>query len=219
MSTFNVRVTYKGEGDLNFYLPIIGEIKIWPGRDIFLEGATVEIIEALRNLRSIKVEHTLNGERKGCYKIIDVLEIQEHKNGKFSPFTKTIRKETSSIADLRKELKAHKNDEDEFIPVIEAGTPEAMRDTTVLEAEITKPEVEALTEEVEEEVKEEIKEEVKKVEIPKKIEEYIVKVGKNKGKKIIDLDQRELTKLARYSTDTKEKEIAKELLDLLYSEE
>ena len=210
MSTFNVRVTYKGEGDLNFYLPIIGEIKIWPGRDIFLEGATVEIIEALRNLRSIKVEHTLNGERKGCYKIIDVLEIQEHKNGKFSPFTKTIRKETSSIADLRKELKAQK-EQDEFVPVIEAGTPEAMRDTTALEAEITEPEVEALTEE--------IKEEVKKVEIPKKIEEYIVKVGKNKGKKIIDLDQRELTKLARYSTDTKEKEIAKELLDLLYSEE
>lgn len=219
MSTFNVRVTYKGEGDLNFYLPIIGEIKIWPGRDIFLEGATVEIIEALRNLRSIKVEHTLNGERKGCYKIIDVLEIQEHKNGKFSPFTKTIRKEASSIADLRKELKAQK-EQDEFVPVIEAGTPEAMRDTTALEAEITEPEVEALTEEVEEEeVKEEIKEEVKKVEIPKKIEEYIVKVGKNKGKKIIDLDQRELTKLARYSTDTKEKEIAKELLDLLYSEE
>lgn len=213
MSTFNVRVTYKGEGDLNFYLPIIGEIKIWPGRDIFLEGATVEIIEALRNLRSIKVEHTLNGERKGCYRIIDVLEIQERKNGKFSPFTKTIRKETSSIADLRKELKAHKNDEDEFIPVIEAGTPEAMRDTTVLEAEITEPEVEKIEKEIEE------IEEVKKVEIPKKIEEYIVKVGKNKGKKIIGLDQRELTKLARYSTDTKEKEIAKELLDLLYSEE
>ena len=217
MSTFNVRVTYKGEGDLNFYLPIIGEIKIWPGRDIFLEGATVEIIEALRNLRSIKVEHTLNGERKGCYKIIDVLEIQEHKNGKFSPFTKTIRKEASSIADLRKELKAQK-EQDEFVPVIEAGTPEAMRDTTALEAEITEPEVEALTEEIEEEVKE-IKEETEKIEIPKKIEEYIVKVGKNKGKKIIDLDQRELTKLARYSTDTKEKEIAKELLDLLYSEE
>ena len=217
MSTFNVRVTYKGEGDLNFYLPIIGEIKIWPGRDIFLEGATVEIIEALRNLRSIKVEHTLNGERKGCYRIIDVIEIQEHKNGKFSPFTKTIRKEASSIADLRKELKAQK-EQDEFVPVIEAGTPEAMRDTTALEAEITEPEVEALTEEIEEEVKE-IKEETEKIEIPKKIEEYIVKVGKNKGKKIIDLDQRELTKLARYSTDTKEKEIAKELLDLLYSEE
>ena len=47
MSTFNVRVTYKGEGDLNFHIPIVGEIKIWPGRDIFLEGATVEIIEAL----------------------------------------------------------------------------------------------------------------------------------------------------------------------------
>ena len=218
MSTFNVRVTYKGEGDLNFYLPIIGEIKIWPGRDIFLEGATVEIIEALRNLRSIKVEHTLNGERKGCYKIIDVLEIQERKNGKFSPFTKTIRKEASSIADLRKELKAQK-EQDEFVPVIEAGTPEAMRDTTALEAEITEPEVEALTEEIEEKEVKEIKEETEKIEIPKKIEEYIVKVGKNKGKKIIDLDQRELTKLARYSTDTKEKEIAKELLDLLYSEE
>ena len=210
MSTFNVRVTYKGEGDLNFYLPIVGEIKIWPGRDIFLEGATVEIIEALRNLRSIKVEHTLNGERKGCYKIIDVLEIQERKNGKFSPFTKTIRKEASSIADLRKELKAQKEQE-EFIPVIEAGTPEAMRDTTTLEAEITtaEPKVE----------KEEVKEEKEKIEIPKEIEEYIVKVGKNKGKKIIDLDQRELTKLARYSTDVKEKEIAKELLNLLYSEE
>lgn len=218
MSTFNVRVTYKGEGDLNFYLPIIGEIKIWPGRDIFLEGATVEIIEALRNLRSIKVEHTLNGERKGCYRIIDVIEIQERKNGKFSPFTKTIRKETSSIADLRKELKAQK-EQDEFVPVIEAGTPEAMRDTTALEAEITEPEVEALTEEIEEKEVKEIKEETEKIEIPKKIEEYIVKVGKNKGKKIIDLDQRELTKLARYSTDTKEKEIAKELLDLLYSEE
>ena len=61
MSTFNVRVTYKGEGDLNFHIPIVGEIKIWPGRDIFLEGATVEIIEALRALRPIKVEHTFGG--------------------------------------------------------------------------------------------------------------------------------------------------------------
>lgn len=205
MSTFNVRVTYKGEGDLNFHIPIVGEIKIWPGRDIFLEGATVEIIEALRALRPIKVEHTIGGVKKGCYRIIDINEYLERKDGKFSPYSKTIRKEASSVADIRKELQAHKNDEDEFVPVIEAGTPEAMKDTTALEAEITEPETE--------------KEEKEAVEIPKEIEEYIVKVGKNKGRKIIDLDKRELAKLARYSTDEAEKEKAKKLIELLYSEE
>lgn len=209
MSTFNVRVTYRGEGDLNFHIPIVGEIKIWPGRDIFLEGATVEIVEALRALRPIKVEHTIGGAKKGCYRIINVNEYLERRDGKFSPYNKTIRKEASSIADIRKELQAHKNDEDEFIPVIEAGTPEAMKDTTALEAEITEPEKEI----------EETAEVVETVEIPKEIEEYIVKVGKNKGRKIIDLDKRELAKLARYSTDEAEKEKAKKLIELLYSEE
>ena len=211
MSTFNVRVTYKGEGDLNFHIPIVGEIKIWPGRDIFLEGATVEIIEALRALRPIKVEHTIGGVKKGCYRIIDINEYLERKDGKFSPYSKTIRKEASSVADIRKELQAHKNDEDEFVPVIEAGTPEAMKDTTALEAEITEPETEKEIEET--------AEVVETVEIPKEIEEYIVKVGKNKGRKIIDLDKRELAKLARYSTDEAEKEKAKKLIELLYSEE
>ena len=214
MSTFNVRVTYRGEGDLNFHIPVVGEIKIWPGRDIFLEGATVEIVEALRALRPIKVEHTIGGAKKGCYRIIDVNEYLERRDGKFSPYNKTIRKEASSIADIRKELQAHKNDEDKFIPVIEAGTPEAMKDTTALKAEITEPEKEALTEEVEKEA-----ETVETVEIPKEIIEYIVKVGKNKGRKIIDLDKRELAKLARYSTDEAEKEKAKKLIELLYSEE
>lgn len=214
MSTFNVRVTYKGEGDLNFHIPIVGEIKIWPGRDIFLEGATVEIIEALRALRPIKVEHTIGGAKKGCYRIIDINEYLERKDGKFSPYSKTIRKEASSVADIRKELQAHKNDEDEFVPVIEAGTPEAMKDTTALEAEITEPEIEETEKEIEETA-----EVVETVEIPKEIEEYIVKVGKNKGRKIIDLDKRELAKLARYSTDEAEKEKAKKLIELLYSEE
>lgn len=213
MSTFNVRVTYKGEGDLNFHIPVIGEIKIWPGRDIFLEGATVEIIEALRALRPIKVEHTIGGAKKGCYRIIDVNEYLERRDGKFSPYSKTIRKEASSIADIRKELQTHKNDEDEFVPVIEAGTPEAMKDTTALEAEITEPEKEK-TEKDEKEA-----EIAEAVEIPKEIKEYIVKVGKNKGRKIIDLDKRELAKLARYSTDEAEKEKAKKLIELLYSEE
>ena len=86
-----------------------------------------------------------------------------------------------------------------------------MKDTTALEAEITEPEIEK-TEETE-------KEEKEAVEIPKEIEEYIVKVGKNKGRKIIDLDKRELAKLARYSTDEAEKEKAKKLIELLYSEE
>ena len=99
-------------------------------------------------------------------------------------------------------------------PVIEDGTPEAMKDTTALEAEITEPE----TEETEKEVVE-TAEVVETVEIPKEIEEYIVKVGKNKGRKIIDLDKRELAKLARYSTDEAEKEKAKKLIELLYSEE
>ena len=45
----------------------------------------------------------------------------------------------------------------------------------------------------------------------KEIEEYIVKVGKNKGRKIIDLDKRELAKLARYSTDEAEKEKAEKI--------
>ena len=111
---FNVRLSFKGEGDLTFQLPIIGEVTIWAGRDIFLVGATTEIVETLRQYRSMKLEHKLNADSKGCYKVIEVDNIDRIPYGLYRPVAVP---KAENISDLKKTL-IRSND---FIPVDEAG--------------------------------------------------------------------------------------------------
>lgn len=228
---FNVRLSFKGEGDLTFQLPIVGEVTIWAGRDIFLVGATTEIVETLRQYRSMKLEHRLNADSKGCYKVIEVDNIDRIPYGLYRPVAVP---KAENISDLKKTL-IRSND---FIPVDEAGKPTAEELKTKQEAQQkeeldkipTSPTVEDITpedindsenlkesEEISNETIEDL--EVEKKELPENLADYVVKTTKERGKKLSELDEKALKKLARYSNDDNEKAKAKEALDILFGAE
>lgn len=228
---FNVRLSFKGEGDLTFQLPIVGEVTIWAGRDIFLVGATTEIVETLRQYRSMKLEHKLNADSKGCYKVIEVDNIDRIPYGLYRPVAVP---KAENISDLKKTL-IRSND---FIPVDEAGKPTAEELKVKQEAQQkeeldkipTSPTVEDITpegvndsenlkesEEISNETVEDL--EVEKKELPENLADYVVKTTKERGKKLSELDEKALKKLARYSNDDNEKAKAKEALDILFGAE
>lgn len=228
---FNVRLSFKGEGDLTFQLPIVGEVTIWAGRDIFLVGATTEIVETLRQYRSMKLEHKLNADSKGCYKVIEVDNIDRIPYGLYRPVAVP---KAENISDLKKTL-IRSND---FIPVDEAGKPTAEELKTKQEAQQkeeldkipTSPTLEDITpegandsenlkesKEISDETEKDL--EVKKKELPENLADYVVKTTKERGKKLSELDEKALKKLARYSNDDNEKAKAKEALDILFGAE
>lgn len=228
---FNVRLSFKGEGDLTFQLPIVGEVTIWAGRDIFLVGATTEIVETLRQYRSMKLEHKLNADSKGCYKVIEVDNIDRIPYGLYRPVAVP---KAENISDLKKTL-IRSND---FIPVDEAGKSTAEELKVKQEAQQkeeldkipTSPTVEDITpedindsenlkesEEISDETIEDL--EVEKKELPENLADYVVKTTKERGKKLSELDEKALKKLARYSNDDNEKAKAKEALDILFGAE
>lgn len=228
---FNVRLSFKGEGDLTFQLPIVGEVTIWAGRDIFLVGATTEIVETLRQYRSMKLEHKLNADSKGCYKVIEVDNIDRIPYGLYRPVAVP---KAENISDLKKTL-IRSND---FIPVDEAGKPTAEELKTKQEAQQkeeldkipTSPTIEDITpedindsenlkesEEISDEPEKDL--EVEKKELPENLADYVVKTTKERGKKLSELDEKALKKLARYSNDDNEKAKAKEALDILFGAE
>lgn len=228
---FNVRLSFKGEGDLTFQLPIVGEVTIWAGRDIFLVGATTEIVETLRQYRSMKLEHKLNADSKGCYKVIEVDNIDRIPYGLYRPVAVP---KAENISDLKKTL-IRSND---FIPVDEAGkstveelkTKQEAQQKEELDKIPTSPTIEDITpedindsenlkesEEISDETVEDL--EVEKKELPENLANYIVKTTKERGKKLSELDEKALKKLARYSNDDNEKAKAKEALDILFGAE
>lgn len=231
---FNVRLSFKGEGDLTFQLPIVGEVTIWAGRDIFLVGATTEIVETLRQYRSMKLEHKLNADSKGCYKVIEVDNIDRIPYGLYRPVAVP---KAENISDLKKTL-IRSND---FIPVDEAGKPTAEELKAKQEAQQkeeldkipTSPTIEDITPEnindsenlkESEEILDDLKEpeedlEGEKKELPENLADYVVKTTKERGKKLSELDEKALKKLARYSNDDNEKAKAKEALDILFGAE
>ena len=228
---FNVRLSFKGEGDLTFQLPIVGEVTIWAGRDIFLVGATTEIVETLRQYRSMKLEHKLNADSKGCYKVIEVDNIDRIPYGLYRPVAVP---KAENISDLKKTL-IRSND---FIPVDEAGKSTAeeleakqkAQQKEELDKIPTSPALKDITpegandsenlkesEEISDETEEDL--EVEKKELPENLADYIVKTTKERGKKLSELDEKALKKLARYSNDDNEKAKAKEALDILFGAE
>jgi hypothetical protein len=216
-SKFNVRLSFKGDGDLTFQLPIVGEITIWAGRDIFLKGATAEIVETLRQYRSMKLEHKLNADAKGCYRVIEVDNIERIPYGLYRSVAVP---KAENISDLKKTL-IRNND---FIPVEEAGTT-SVKDLETKQEEQKEKELEKInTKPDKNDVDTNLQKTDENIEEPKNTEKtlseeltnYIIKTTKNKGKKLGDLDERELRKLARYSSNAEEKEKAKEALDILY---
>lgn len=238
-NTFNVRLSFKGEGDLTFTLPIVGQITIWAGRDIYLKGATQRIVEILRQYRSMQLEHKLNGDATGCYRVIEVGNIDRIPKNAYRPVAAP---KMEHIAALKAEMmKANQIAQFDEEVITEAGQLEAEK---LQEKEDTKQK--------EEDAKIGLKEEVdstgdttddlegEKVEntdentdvddstqdsgdtdnttakLDDNVAEITVTVGNLKGKKIKDLDAKGLRKVARYAKNNTEKNAAETALKILF---
>lgn len=212
---FNARLSFMGDGELTLVLPLIGELTIWSGRDVYIKGANQDIIEYLRQCRSMKLEHKLNGDAKGCAKVIDVNEFVNSTNSMFR--ATMIEREQAKRQQSIAELKAQMIKSDDFIPVEEAGqeNAESLQEKEDLKNAKLKEDLgEKEDEEDKELVKNDEKEESK--ELPEELANYVVKTTNAKGKKLSELDERAIRKLARYSTNETEKAKAKEALEILY---
>lgn len=209
---FNARLSFMGDGELTLVLPLIGELTIWSGRDVYIKGANQDIIEYLRQCRSMKLEHKLNGDAKGCAKVIDVNEFVNSTNSMFR--ATMIEREQAKRQQSIAELKAQMIKPDDFIPVEEAGQENAKSLQEKEDLKDAKLKEDLGEKEDEELVKNDEKEESK--ELPEELANYVVKTTNAKGKKLSELDERAIRKLARYSTNETEKAKAKEALEILY---
>lgn len=215
---FNARLSFKGEGDLQFTLPIIGEITIWAGRDIYIKGATQEMIEYLRQYRSIRLDHKLNGDIKGCAKII---EVEDYINSNQSMFRATMmekaqRVQKSSVSDLKSQMIKGDFTEEELSVVTEAGHPDAKKLQELEDEKNKKTDEQTGKDKSDKNYENDEQDDKKETKLPEELANYVVVTTKSKGKKFSELDERELRKLARYSTDSIEKENAKKAVEILY---
>ena len=225
MSTFNVRLSFKGEGELTVTLPVIGQISIWNGRDIYLRGATTEIIETLRQYRSMQLEHTLNGEIRGCYRVIEVGAIDKIPQNAFRPVAAP---RTEHIASLKAQmLKANELTHFDEEVLEKAKKEEPKVDNKEEETEKVEEATEETTEETTENtdntdtvdnVSDDIteNEENTKSELSMNIEEITVSVGNLRGKKIGELNAKELRKVLRYSKSEVERKAAETALKIKF---
>lgn len=230
-NTFNVRLSFKGEGDLTFTLPIVGQITIWAGRDIYLKGATQRIVEILRQYRSMQLEHKLNGDATGCYRVIEVGTIDRIPKNAYRPVAAP---KTEHIAALKAEMmKANQIAQFDEEVITEAGQLEAEKlqekeDAKQKEEDTKiglKEEVDSTgdtTDDLEGEKVENTDEDIDtddhsdNVELDPNIAEITVTVGNLKGKKIKDLDAKGLRKVARYAKNETEKNAAETALKVLF---
>lgn len=230
-NTFNVRLSFKGEGDLTFTLPIVGQITIWAGRDIYLKGATQRIVEILRQYRSMQLEHKLNGDATGCYRVIEVGTIDRIPKNAYRPVAAP---KMEHIAALKAEMmKANQIAQFDEEVITEAGQLEAEKlqekeDTKQKEEDTKiglKEEVDSTgdtTDDLEGEKVENTDEDIDtddhsdNVELDPNIAEITVTVGKERGKKIKDLDAKGLRKVAKYAKNETEKNAAETALKVLF---
>ena len=225
MSTFNARLSFKGEGELTVTLPVIGQISIWNGRDIYLRGATTEIIETLRQYRSMQLEHTLNGEIRGCYRVIEVGAIDKIPQNAFRPVAAP---RTEHIASLKAQmLKANEltHFDEEVLEKAKKEEPKVdnKEEETEKVEEITEETTEKTTENTDntdtvDNVSDDIteNEENTKSELSMNIEEITVSVGNLRGKKIGELDAKALRKVLRYSKSEVERKAAETALKIKF---
>lgn len=77
---YNVKISFKGERDFNFVLPGYGELTVYAGRDVYVKNLSVSGVEALRQLRPLLLDHQLNAKPDGCYRVIDLSNINNVSN-------------------------------------------------------------------------------------------------------------------------------------------
>lgn len=99
-NVYNVKLSFKGEGNFTFTLPKYGELTIYAGRDIYIKGLSVAGVEALRQLRPLLLEHQLNAKPDGCYKVIDLETIVAQPR----QFQSVNQRPIQSVAEMKKDL-------------------------------------------------------------------------------------------------------------------
>ena len=77
---YNVKISFKGERDFNFVLPGYGELTVYAGRDVYVKNLSVSGVEALRQLRPLLLDHQLNAKADGCYRVIDLSNVNSVSN-------------------------------------------------------------------------------------------------------------------------------------------
>lgn len=101
-SSYNAKLSFKGDGNFTFTLPRYGELTIYAGRDIYIKGLDVNGVELLRQLRPLMLEHQLNAKPDGCYKVIEINGFKEEKKVPFERAYKEPAPQT--VADLKASL-------------------------------------------------------------------------------------------------------------------
>lgn len=71
MSLYNVMVYYNGEGYINLYIPGLGDTNIYNGKPLYLKNASFNVIEALRQYRTMSIKIEINAKQQGAYRIVD----------------------------------------------------------------------------------------------------------------------------------------------------
>ena len=100
-NTYNAKLSFVGEGSFSFVLPDYGELTIYPNKDIYVKGLSVNGVEALRQLRPLLLNHQLNAKPDGCYKVIDLTKYSNKITGTFE---RAYKEPVKSVADLKSEL-------------------------------------------------------------------------------------------------------------------
>ena len=216
---FNARLTYKGEGELTFTLPVVGQISIYAGKDIYLKGATQDIVECLRQYRVMKLEHKLNGDSNGCYRVIEVEQAQNSSVSMFRSVMMQKASQASSISDLKAQMmKSNEIEKFDDNIITEAGqsTPEELQNQLDNKQKEEDEKIGLKESEETELDNEDNSEESEEIILPKSVADITVTVGNLRGKKISELDERGLRKVLRYSKNDTEKTAASKALEILF---
>lgn len=139
-NTYNVKISFKGEGSFAFTLPGHGDLTVYANKDIFVKGLNVSGVELLRQLRPLKLEHQLNAKPDGCYKVIDLTNQSPVKHT-----FESIHKEPApiSVADLKASMIKTTGpiDPNEGKEVVEESKPEIIEETKSEESKVEAPKV------------------------------------------------------------------------------
>lgn len=72
MNLYNVMVFYEGEGSTNIYIPGNGDTTITNGKPIYIKNATMNVIEALRTFRKMKINIQIGAKATHAFRTIDL---------------------------------------------------------------------------------------------------------------------------------------------------
>ena len=76
MSLYNVMVYYEGEGSTNIFIPGVGDTGITHGRPLYIKNASFNVIEALRQFRTMQINIKINADQLGAFRVIDLNDVK-----------------------------------------------------------------------------------------------------------------------------------------------